>query len=85
MDQDVTWYRGRLGPGRIVLDRDPASPVERGIVPPTFRPLPIVAKRSLISATAELLFIFFTSCYSYRNGVGNTFEENYKFLLFQMC
>jgi len=36
-----------LGPGDIVLDGSPA--------PPTFRPMSIVAKWSLISATAELL------------------------------
>ena len=36
-----------LGPGDIVLDGDPA--------PPTFQPMSIVAKQSLISATAELL------------------------------
>jgi len=26
MDQDATWYGGRLGPGHIVLDGDPAPP-----------------------------------------------------------
>jgi len=41
-----------LGPGHIVLDGDPAPTV----APPHFRPMPIVAKRSPISATAELLF-----------------------------
>jgi len=45
-----------LGPGHIVLDGDPATPTERGTAPPTFRPMSIVAKRSPISATAELLF-----------------------------
>jgi len=45
-----------LGQGDIVLDEDPApSPPERGTAAPTFRPMPIVAKRSPISATAELL------------------------------
>jgi len=39
-----------------VLDGDLASPTERGIVAPTFWPMSIVAKRSLISA-AELLFL----------------------------
>jgi len=24
MDHDITWYRGSLGPGDIVLDGDPA-------------------------------------------------------------
>jgi len=40
-----------LGPGHIVLDVDPAPTAD----PPQFRPMPIVAKRSPISATAELL------------------------------
>jgi len=51
-----------LGPGHIVLDGDPAPP-KRGQAPPTFSPissvdkrLDIVAKRSPISATAELLY-----------------------------
>ena len=41
-----------LGPGHIVLDGDSAPTA----APPHFRLLPIVAKRSPISATAELLF-----------------------------
>jgi len=46
-----------LSSGDIVLDGDPATPVERGTVAPRlFDPcLFIVAKRSLISAAAELL------------------------------
>jgi len=46
-----------LGSGYIVLDGDPAphSPAERGTAAPTFRPMSVVAKRSPISATAELL------------------------------
>jgi len=44
-----------LGPGRFVLDGDPA-PSKRGTVS-NFRPIFIVAKRSPISATAELLCI----------------------------
>jgi len=43
-----------LGPGHIVLDGDPAPHSS----PSPFRPMPIVAKRSPISATAELLFGF---------------------------
>jgi len=42
-----------LGSGHIVLDGDPAPTA----APPHFRPMPIVAKRSPISATAELLYI----------------------------
>jgi len=45
----------RLGPGDIVLDVDPAPPTERNTTAPTFRRMSIVAKRSSISATAELL------------------------------
>jgi len=41
-----------LGPGLIVLDGD-AAPTAAF---PHFRPMPIVAKRSPISATAEFLF-----------------------------
>jgi len=57
MDQDVTWYEGRPRPGDIVLDGDPAP--LKGVQPsppPIFGPaMSIVAKRSPISATAELL------------------------------
>jgi len=30
MDQDKTWYAGRLGLGHIVLDGDPSPPPKRG-------------------------------------------------------
>ena len=44
-----------LSPGDIVLDRDwDPAPTERGTAAPTFWPMSIVAKRSPISATAEL-------------------------------
>jgi len=42
------------GPGDIVLDGDPALRTERNTAAPTFRPISIVAKRSPISAAAEL-------------------------------
>ena len=42
-----------LGPGEIVLDRDPAPPL-KDVQPPSFRPMPVVAKRSPISATHVL-------------------------------
>jgi len=45
-----------LGPGDNVLDGDP-SPLKRAQHPHTFRPMCIVAKRSPISATAEVVFI----------------------------
>ena len=41
-----------LGPGDIVLDGDPGPPTA-----PNFRPMSVVAKRSPISATAELLLL----------------------------
>ena len=48
-----------LGPGDIVLNGDPASPPQKGTkrdaAAPTFWPMSVVAKRSPISATAELL------------------------------
>jgi len=44
-----------LGPGDIVLVRDPAPPTERRTASPTFLPMSIVAKRSPILATAKLL------------------------------
>jgi len=48
-----------LGPGYIVLDGDPAP--TKGAQPPlTFRPMSTVAKRSPISAIAELLLQFIT-------------------------
>ena len=44
-----------LGPGHIVLDGDPVGTKRCTAAPPHFWPMPIVAKRSPISATAELL------------------------------
>jgi len=56
MDQDATWCRGRLGPGDIVLDGDSAPPRKGAQHPPLFKFTSTVAKRSPISATAELLY-----------------------------
>jgi len=59
--QAVGWIRMPLGmevglgPSDIVLDGDTAPPTERGTAAPTFRAMSIVAKRSPISSTAELL------------------------------
>jgi len=53
MDQDVD-----LSPGHIMLDGDPVPPSERGTTTPTFWLMSVVAKRSPISATAELVFLF---------------------------
>jgi len=44
-----------LGLGDTVLDGDPAPPWKGTQQPPTFRAMSIVAKRSPISATAQLL------------------------------
>jgi len=44
-----------LGPGDIVLDGNPAPPQKKWDCPSNFRPMSIVAKRSPISAIAELL------------------------------
>ena len=62
--QTVGWIKTALGTevgrgpgvaGDIVLDGDPAPPRKEAQQPLTFRPLSIVAKRSTVSATAELL------------------------------
>jgi len=46
-----------LSLGDIVLDGDPAPPpMKRGTAAAHFLPMSIVAKRSPVSATAELLF-----------------------------
>ena len=51
-----------LGPGHIVLDGVPALR-ERGTAAPLFRPMSIVAIRSPISATAELLYCLLHDCW----------------------
>jgi len=45
-----------LGSGHIVLDGDPVGTQPPIAAPPHFRPMTIVAKRSPISATVELLY-----------------------------
>jgi len=58
MDQNGNGMELGFGPGHIVLDGDPAPPKEGGGAqqPPTFRLMSVVAKRSPISATAELMY-----------------------------
>jgi len=57
MDQDATWYEGRPQPRPHCVTWGPSSPPpKKGAQPPNFWPTSIVAKRSLISATAEHLF-----------------------------
>ena len=53
-DQDATWYGGRPRP-RPAGDPAHLPPHGKGHSSPHFRPMSIVAKRSPISATAELL------------------------------
>jgi len=62
--QTVGWIKMKLGKQiglglATLLDGDPAPPPPKGhSLTPKFRPMSIVAKRSLISATAEHLFTF---------------------------
>jgi len=58
-----------IGPSHIVLDGDPAPSPQMGTAAPSFRPMSIVANRSLISGTAEHLIAFgylFSTCGSVR-------------------
>jgi len=50
-----------LGPGPTVLDGNAGPPRKGAQQPPTFRPACIVAKRSPISETAELLLLYPTN------------------------
>jgi len=59
MDQDATWNEGRSQPRPRCVRWDPACfPGKWHSSPPSFWPMSIVAKRSPISATAELLLYF---------------------------
>jgi len=53
-----------LGPGHMVLDEDPAPLPKRGTAP-NFRPMSLVAKRSPISATAELVILLCQAALQY--------------------
>ena len=56
MDQDATWYRGRPWPRPHCVRWGPSNPQGKGQSSlPTFQPTSVVAKRSPISATAEIL------------------------------
>ena len=55
MNQDTTWYGVMPRPRRHCVRWGSSCPIKGGTAPPTFWPMSIVAKRSLISATAELL------------------------------
>jgi len=57
MDQDATWSELGLDPGDILLDGDPDPPWKGYSSLPSFRPTSVMAKRSPISATAELLVL----------------------------
>jgi len=67
-DQDVTWYGGRSRHRRHCIKGGPSSPIERGTAAPTFWPMSIVAKRSPISATAELLLFWSLFLLLFYNG-----------------
>jgi len=63
IDQDATWYGGRSRPGpHCVRWGGTQLPTRKGAQqpPPTFRLMSIAARRSPISATAELLFLMGT-------------------------
>jgi len=45
MDQDATWYGGRLRPRLLVLDGDPAHLPKSCTAPPIFRPMSVVVQR----------------------------------------
>jgi len=57
IDQDVIWYGGRPRPRRHCVRWRPSSPPEKGHAP-NFWPMSILAKRSPISAAAELVLNF---------------------------
>jgi len=57
MDEDATWYVGRLWPRPHCVTWRPSSPSQKGHSL-NVRPLSVVAKWSLISATAEHLLDF---------------------------
>jgi len=58
MDQDTTWYGNMPRPRPHCVRWGRSSPTERGTTVPTFLPMSIVAKRSPISTTAELLLFY---------------------------
>jgi len=60
--QTVGWIKMKLPHGRArprphCVRWGPCSSTERGTAAPVFRPMPIVANRSPVSATAELLLL----------------------------
>ena len=55
MDQVATWHAGRPRPRQYCVRWGCSSPSKGAQKPPTFRPMAIVAKRSPISATGELV------------------------------
>jgi len=58
IDQDATWYWGRLWPWRHCVRRGPSSPIRCTV--PNFSCLSVVAKRSPISATDGHLSTYLT-------------------------
>jgi len=60
MDQDETWHAGRSRPRSHCIRWGLNYPLQKGGTVPNFWIMPIVAKRSPISATAEHLFCLST-------------------------
>jgi len=83
MDQDETWHGGRPRPRRHCVRWGPSSPFPKGAQPPKFRSTSIVAKRSPISATAELLLNVLT-VYAPHSGKPEEEKENFWNELFQL-
>jgi len=71
-----------LGPGRIMLHGDPVGtqPPTTAAAPPHFRPMPIVAKRLLISATGEHLLRVQLSTWMTLFSLVRISPEHYKYL-----
>jgi len=76
MDQDATWYGGKPLPRPHCVRRGPNYPMERGTAAPTFRPMSMLAKRSPISATYELLYYFIAGLRSQHRAMISFFETS---------
>ena len=76
MDQDSTWYGGRLRPIRRHCVRwGSRSPMERGTAAPTFRLMSSCGKRSPVLATAEPLFLSSMSYGGFGSAVVRAFDS----------
>jgi len=68
-----TWYGGRPRPRRHRVRWGPSSQWKGAQQTPSFRPTSISAKRSLISATTELVSLY-RACHIHRLRLFNTFS-----------